>query len=284
MNVDIKRNHNAESEGTINLEKEYQDDMKEIADRGIGSELVEDELLAGYKDEKGVIHKTYTLRDMTGEDEEVISRSDIKSNGAKMISTLLSRCVTSIGTLTKKSVGVQAWKKIFEDMLVGDRDMMLLNLRKNSIGEDIEVTHTCTNPNCKAKLKTLISVDEIEVNPFDGLWEIPFELPKGYVDAKGTVHKTGKMRRPNGLDGEILTPVAKNNIAKANSLLLSRLCQFDDGAYIDQTIMAKLCVKDRQYLNNLLAEHPFGPDLTFTVMCDQCGEEFRATLNQANFI
>lgn len=284
MNVDIKRNHNAESEGTINLEKEYQDDMKEIADRGIGSELVEGDLLAGYKDEKGVIHKTYTLRDMTGEDEEVISRSDIKSNGAKMISTLLSRCVTSIGTLTKKSVGVQAWKKIFEDMLVGDRDMMLLNLRKNSIGEDIEVTHTCTNPNCKAKLKTLISVDEIEVNPFDGLWEIPFDLPKGYVDAKGNVHKTGKMRRPNGLDGEILTPVAKNNIAKANSLLLSRLCQFDDGAYIDQAIMAKLCVKDRQYLNNLLAEHPFGPDLTFTVMCDQCGEEFRATLNQANFI
>lgn len=286
MKADIKRNYNAEAEEGADFEKEYLDDISDIADRGLGGaeEGEVHDLLAGYIDENGVNHKTYTLRDMTGEDEEYINRSDIKANGAKVSTALLSRCVTSIGTLTKKSVGPKAWNKIFEDLLVGDRDVMLVQLRKESIGNEIEVVHTCTNPECKAKLKTVIDIDELPIIPFDGMREIPFELPKGYKDNKGILHRTGKMRRPNGLDGEILTPIAKKNLAKATSLLLSRICQFDDGTYVDQLVMAKLSTRDREYLQKLLNEHSFGVEMSVPVMCDVCGEEFTGTLNQANFI
>lgn len=286
MKVDTNRNLD-ESTKEKEAAKEFEADMAEIADResqNTYEEGAEFELLAGYVDENGVTHKTYTLREMTGEDEEYINRSDIKSNGAKISTALLSRCVTSIGTLTKKSVGIKKWDNIFKDILVGDRDVMLLELRRQSIGNSIEVVHTCPNRECKAKLKTTIDVDELVITPFDGMREIPFELPKGYTDSKGVTHKHGKMRRPNGLDGEVLTPVAKNNMAKAESLLLSRLCQFDDGAYIDQSIMAKLSVKDRNYLQELLNEHSFGVDMSIPVMCDCCGEEFSGTLNQSNFI
>lgn len=287
MKANINRNLNEEVNEERELEKEYQADLSDIAEKGSQhnyEEGAEYELLAGYVDENGTVHKTFTLREMTGEDEEYINRSDIKTNGAKVSTALLTRCVTSIGSLTKKSVGIKAWNKIFEELLVGDRDLMLLQLRKDSIGEEIEVVHTCPNPECKAKLKTTILVDELEILPFDGMREIPFELPKGYTDSKGVLHKTGKMRRPNGLDGEILTPVAKNNMAKAESLLLSRICQFDDNTFIDQSIMAKLSVKDRQYLQKLLNDHTFGVDMSVSVMCDRCGEEFKGTLNQSNFI
>lgn len=287
MNVNTKRNYNEDSTNENEAANEYAADMAEIADREAQNtfdEGVEHELLAGYVDENGVTHKTYTLREMTGEDEEYINRSDIKSNGAKVSTALLSRCVTSIGTLTKKAVGPKKWDEIFKSILVGDRDIMLLELRKQSIGSSIEVVHTCPNKECRAKLKTIIDVDELEITPYDGLREIPFELPKGYVDGKGVLHRNGKMRRPNGLDGEILTPVAKNNMAKAESLLLSRICQFDDGAYIDQSVMAKLSMKDRNYLQELLNEHSFGVNMTVPVMCDRCGEEFTGNLNQSNFI
>ena len=281
MKADTTRNINEAS-----IEGEYRDTLSDIAESGscTGTNDKTYDLLVGYTDEEGTVHKTFTLREMTGEDEEYIHRSDIKSNGAKVSTALLSRCVTSIGSLTKKSVGIKKWEQIFKEILVGDRDIMLLQLRRESIGEEIEVVHTCPNPECKAKLKTVINVDELEIKPFDGMKEIPFELPKGYTDSKGITHKTGKMRRPNGLDGEVLTPVAKNNLAKAESLLLSRICKFDDNSYIDQSIMAKLSIKDRQYLQDLLNEHSFGVDMTVPVMCDRCGEEFKGTLNQSNFI
>lgn len=274
MNVDTKRNMNEEklAEEEVVIPESF--DTTE-----------EHDLLAGYKDDSGVVHKTFTVRDITGEDEEFINRSDIKSNGAKVATALLTRCVTSIGTLTKKELGPKKWESIFkEGIFVGDRDIMLLTLRKQSTGEEIEVVHTCPNPQCKAKLKTVINVDELDIIPYDGMETIPFTLPKGYVDHKGVLHREGTMRRPNGLDAELLTPLAKNNMAKATSLLLARICTFNDGAHVDQSVMAKLTLKDRTYLQELLNEHSFGVDMTVPVMCDQCGEEFRGNLNQSNFI
>lgn len=275
----------ADIERSTNLEDSYESELEEMNVPESFDSEEEFELLAGYEDENGVVHKTYTLREITGEDEEYINRSDIKQNGAKVATALLTRCITKLGTLTKKELGPKKWEEIFKEKLfIGDRDIMLLTLRKKSTGEEIEVTHTCPNPNCKAKLKTIINIDELEIKPYDGMKTIPFELPKGFVDHKGILHREGTMRRPNGLDGEILTPVAKNNIAKATSLLLARLCSFSDGAHIDPTIMAKLTIKDRNYLQELLNEHQFGVDMTVPIMCDQCGEEFKGNLNQSNFI
>lgn len=268
------------------IEQEYAESVSAATAEASGADEEKVfELLAGYVDKDGVTHTTFTLREMTGADEEAVNRADIKSNGAKVSTTLLSRCVTSIGTLTRKNVGSpKAWEEIIKSMYVGDRDIMLLELRRLSIGDEIEVNHTCPNPDCKAKLKTAISLDELEIKSFDGIREIPFELPKGYKDKKGILHKNGVMRRPNGLDGELLTPIARNNLAKAETALLTRICKFDDGAYIDDSVMASLSVKDRNYLSEVLNEHAFGVDMTVDVMCDRCGEYFKGNLNQTNFI
>lgn len=242
------------------------------------------DLLAGYRDENGTVHNTFTLREMNGTDEEAIHRGDVKTNGAKMSTVLLTRCVTSIGSITKKGMNPKEWENIIKSLLVGDRDIILMELRRQSIGETIEVTHTCLNPNCKARLKTSVDLDELEIVPFDGLWEIPFELPKGYRDKKGELHRKGIMRRANGLDGEVLTPLAKNNLAKAETTMLTRLCKFDDGVHVDDTVMASLSVKDRNYLQSVMNEHLFGINMTIPVMCDRCGEEFQGSLNQTNFM
>lgn len=271
------------------MERDYAESITEIAEdtqslSGSDENEIHD-LLAGYVDKNGVCHKTFTIREMTGADEEYINRADIKSNGARVITALLSRCVLSVGTLTKKSVGnPKEWENIFKEMLSGDRDIIMLAIRRESVGDTIEVTHTCPNPDCKAKLKTVVSIDELAINEFDGIREIPFELPKGYRDRKGEFHKKGIMRRPNGLDGELLTPLAKNNLAKAETTLLTRICRFEDGTHIDESIMSGLTKKDRDYLLNILNDHPMGVDMTVDVMCDRCGEYFKGNLNQSNFM
>lgn len=240
------------------------------------------ELLAGYVDENGVTHKTFTLREMTGRDEEAINRADIKSNGGKVITTLLTKCVTSIGTLTPKSVGKENWSKIIQSLYVGDRDYMIIKLRKLSIGDEVELQHTC--PKCNSKISTIVDLDEIEVIPFQGTRVIHFELPKGYKDKRGNVHRTGTFRLTNGLDQEILIPVAIKNTAKANTLLLTRLCRFDDGYPIDEDLIGDLTIKDRDYLNKLLIDNRFGVDLSTEVTCESCGNVFEGSFNPINFI
>lgn len=243
------------------------------------------EMLAGYRDADGVTHKEFTLREMTGRDEEAIHKSDVKSNGSKVVSTLLTRCVTSIGTLTPKSVGGRdKWEAIIKSLFVGDQDYILLQLRKLSIGEELEVNHVCPNSDCKAKLHTVVSVDELDVIPFQGEREVAFELPKGYKDKKGVVHTHGVMRLPTGLDREILTPLAKSNLAKAETVMLTRLCRFDDGVHVDDDVMSGLSIRDREYLQKLLQKHLFGVKLETEVVCDTCGETFVGTFNASNFI
>lgn len=242
-------------------------------------------MLAGYKDENGTVHKDFTLREMTGRDEEAIHRADVKNNGSKVVTTLLTRCVTSIGTLTPKSVGGrQKWEEIIRSLYVGDQDYMLIQLRKISIGEEVELNHVCPNKGCKAKLHTILTLDELEVVPFSGERDIEFELPRGYKDKKGVKHSTGIMRLPTGLDREILTPLAKSNLAKAETVMLTRLCKFSDGAHVDDDVMSSLSIRDREYLQKLLQEHFFGVKLETEVVCDSCGETFVGSFNASNFI
>lgn len=239
-------------------------------------------LLAGYIDEEGNHHTTFTIREMTGRDEEAISKSDIKQNGAKLISILLERCVLSIGTLTRKSVGGEKWKEVIKGLLVGDQDYMLIKLRELSMGGEIEVTHSC--PYCKESLKTMLDVSELDITPFSGQRVVQFSLPKGYKDKKGVLHKEGTLRLPTGQDREILTPIARKNVAQASTLMLTRLCKFDDGLYVTEDIMRDLTVRDREYLQKVLQDNLFGINLEIEVTCSSCGEDFKGNLNTTNFI
>ena len=240
------------------------------------------EMLAGYVDENGTLHKTFALREMTGRDEEAVSKADMKQNSSRIVSALLERCVTHIGTLTRKDVGGDKWRDIIKSLYVGDQDYILIKLRELSMGGEIEVTHTC--PNCKESMKTFLDVSELDVIPFKGERVIPFELYRGYKDKKGVTHKMGSMRLPTGLDREILTPLAKKNMAQASTLMLTRLCKFEDEVYVTEDVMRDLTVRDREYLQKLLQDNLFGVNLEVEVTCTNCGEDFKGNLNTTNFM
>ena len=234
-------------------------------------------LTVGYTDEEGNVHTSYGLKEMTGKEEEAIHKSDVKGNGAKAITRLLAYCVTHIGDLTPKSVGkFSDWEKIIRNLCAGDVDYMLMNLRRISIGEEVTVQHIC--PFCKTKLNTTFNVDELEQIPFKGGLKVPFTLKTGYTDTKGNVHKEGVMRLPTHEDRELTFPLAKKNMAYAETFMLSRLCTFNDGYPTDDIVMRALTVRDRKYLTGLLAENNFGIDTKITSTCSNCGEELQVNM------
>lgn len=238
-------------------------------------------LLAGYLDNEGNLHTTFSYREMNGRDEEAISKADVRSNGAKMINTLVERCVVQIGTLTKKECGVR-WGTIIRELLGGDLDYMAFKIRELSKGKEIEFSHKC--PNCGTKLNTIITTDEFNILPFKGQYSVDFSLLRGYKDGKGDIHKDGVLRLPNGLDRELVNPLFKKNPSSAMTMLLTRLMSFKDGAVVTQSLVSDMSLRDREILEKIVKEYNFGLDTSVDIVCSSCGQDIGGEVGQSNFL
>lgn len=239
-------------------------------------------MINGYTDKEGVFHTDFELVEMTGAEEEAIAKNDIKANGGKVVRTLLERCCVRIGTLEKSEIGETKWRGIIQDLPVAEQDIMLLRLREISLGKEIETQHKC--PFCEKDMTTIIETDELEIIGFKGEDLIEFELPKGLVDKKGNIKKVGKIRLPKGEDREILDPIARKNIGKANTSLLTRCIVELEGERISASDIRDLSLKDREYLLDVLKENTYGVNLTVDIDCPECMESYTATLNMKNFL
>ena len=239
-------------------------------------------MLAGYVDKDGVLHTTFTYREMNGKDEEAISKADVRQNGAKMVNVLVERCVVAIGTLTKKECGAR-WGTIVRELLGGDLDYMAFKIRELSKGKEVEFTHKC--PNCGSKLTTIVSTDEFNIKPYMGQSVIDFTLARGYKDGKKEIHKEGVIRLPNGFDREIVTPLFKKNVSTAMTMMLTRLISFNDGALVTQNLVNEMTLRDRDILEKIIKENTFGVDTTLdNLTCSNCGQDISGEVGQSNFL
>ena len=239
-------------------------------------------LLAGYVDKDGVLHTTFTYREMNGKDEEAISKADVRQNGAKMVNVLVERCVTQIGTLTKKECGAR-WGTVVRELLGGDLDYMAFKIRELSKGKEVEFIHKC--PNCGTKLTTIVSTDEFQIKPYMGQSAIDFSLVRGYKDGRGELHKDGIIRLPNGFDREIVTPLFKKNPSTAMTMMVRRLMAFNDGALVTQNLVNEMTRRDREILEKIIKENTFGVDTTLdNIVCTACGQDISGEVGQSNFL
>lgn len=104
-----------------------------------------------------------------------------------------------------------------------------------------------------------------------------FELPIGYVDADGQVHRRGIMRLATARD-EIMPlrdPRVRDNPAYLAVLLLSRVVErIGEITDITPGLVEKLFAGDLDHLQRLYSQLNRGGDGTVEVRCPGCGEEF----------
>jgi len=112
--------------------------------------------------------------------------------------------------------------------------------------------------------------------------EYPFELPKGYVDSAGTVHKTGTMRLATAAD-EILPmrdPRVVQNPAYLPIILFSRvITSLGDVPRLDPKIIEKLFSADLAYLQNMYNTINAMTPLINSCVCPDCGHSFDEPVN-----
>ena len=256
-------------------------DAPNVAEDGC---IHDEPMLYGYYDEEtGTLHNTFTYREMDGRDEEAINKAEVKSNGAKLANVLVERCVTEIGEFKKSEMGAKNWGNFVRKLCGGDLDYMMLKIRELSKGSTVTFTHKC--PNCGAKLITEMECSEFSATKFDGdSIHIPFELPRGYKDKKGVIHKTGTIRIANGFDREVVTPLYRKNKTVAVNKLFLRTITLDDGTPVNEDCIKNMSLRDRDYLEKLVADHSFGIDMSFDgIRCEVCDTDLSETQGQSDF-
>lgn len=82
------------------------------------------------------------LHPPTGRVEELLGGASNSRFLASAITTLLAYCIERIGPITEIT------PEIVRDLLVGDRDYLVLKLRQMTIGDRVEATLVCPNTHC----------------------------------------------------------------------------------------------------------------------------------------
>lgn len=112
--------------------------------------------------------------------------------------------------------------------------------------------------------------------------EFEFELPRGYVDQNGDIHKRGVMRLANAAD-EILPlrdPKVQQNPGYLTIILLSRVVtKLGTLSNINTRVIEGLFTMDLAYLQDLYQRINMSELPVYRVNCPHCGQELEVPLD-----
>ncbi len=109
-----------------------------------------------------------------------------------------------------------------------------------------------------------------------------FELPKGYVDNGGTVHRKGKMRLATAGDEISATrdPRVLSNPSYLSVVVLSKVVTELEGVeMVTPSVIEKLFTADMAFLQDMYQKINNVEPVMIKAVCPECGKVFEVPLN-----
>jgi hypothetical protein len=222
------------------------------------------------------------VRKLTGNEEALLVEPRLRQNPGKLITALLASCVRTLE-------GDKVPAATVRSLACADRNFLLLELRRYTFGDELEACYRC--PRCREATIVLEDLGTLEVRTVsDGAeTEVVVELEDGYRDPSGNVHREVVFGLPKGEDEEAACGGRDLNPSRQRDALLAR-CLRRVGDLephrveaLGPRILAELTMSDRRLVQRALEANAPGPDLTRTIACAHCSEEFRAHLDMTRF-
>lgn len=227
-------------------------------------------LPGGYADRDGVVHRDVELAALSGREEEILAGRRPVASPA-LVTTILSRCLHRLGTISPVT------ETLTRQLLVADRQFLLLQLRLATFGERVIATITCTSPDCKAMIDIDFSLDNIPVRASaqkGPVYQMELSSAAAFTDDQGTVHRTVAFRLPNGEDQEQLAPLVADDEAIAATSLLARCIQglgtlHEPGEVVVAKLSPLACAEIEQAMDAAAPQI----DCTLEIECPECEQD-----------
>lgn len=252
--------------GAINAAVASLDQVAEVKVTTTAPSNNEVTLPGGYINREGALVKYAEVRELNGADEETIARS---GTTGRALNSMLQRGLVNIGM-------DPAQKEDLENLLSGDRDAILLGIRKATFGKTIDFEFTC--PNCKEHVEVTIDLEkDIPTKELEN----PIEDRKWfYVSEKWGNIGVGL---PNGMTQRKLLENSDKTAAEMNTILLAGcVISVGESPSMGASTVLKLSWKDREKIVEEILERNPGPRLGEVKKgCESCGEEIPMPLTLA---
>lgn len=205
------------------------------------------------------------IKHLTAEDENILTSPDLIRSG-KVLDVLLDNAIIDSSLSA-------------DDMLVGDRNAVLMYLRKEGYGDDYEVKVNC--PECSQTFETTVKISEIESKELSSLPDSQGEFTVVLPKTKWTV----KYRLLTGKDEGYLAQISgkskkgKKGVAYSSVLTERFLLQImeingnRDKLQIKKAI-SNMPAMDSLYLREFMGEMEPGLKLEANYTCKNCSHNF----------
>jgi hypothetical protein len=225
-------------------------------------------LPGGIHDAAGTCHQTVFVRQLTGADEERLADRGYR-NGAHQATEFLRHLLVRI-----EGMEVPITEDLVSGMLIGDRDYLMLRLRQIALGDKVEQILRCTHIGCGRKADVEFLISELPVRRVEAaLARHEFTLSEPAFAEDDTSHR-GALRLPTGRDHEAILEASQQNLAVANTRLLSRIVlRLGRSTSLSEEAVRGLALRTRQEIGRFLHAITPGPDLTIDIQCPHCGAD-----------
>ena len=222
------------------------------------------ELPGGVLDRRGQCFKTVVVRPLTGRDEELLADRRYR-NAAQQVSEFLAQVLVEVPGLDKP-----VSRELVSEMLIGDRDYLLLRLRQISLGDRVEQVMRCPAPACGQKADVEFLISELPVRRVKAVQPVyEFELSE---PLRKDDPKSGRvaLRLPTGHDLEAILDCKDVNPAMANTKLFARIVKKLDREPLSEAVARELSLRTRYEITAFLNKITPGPELRIEVQCPHC--------------
>jgi len=236
-------------------------------------------------DKEGKVHREAEIIPMTGLVRKNIARPEVRQNLAKIVDVVLLACLKKIGPMDRID------RRVLDKLLIGDRDQLLVEIRRLSLGDVIHSTIVCGS--CNQKSDITFHLDRLTVRTLpdkgDGIevvnGERVFTIDQMTEDERYTIK--GKFRFPNGSDQTTLgATVSKNPVEAAYQMYMRCLVEWDgqpvekvSGTLFEDSPLPVVDAVDAEFRKRMP-----GPDLDQKAICSLCGAENEMDLRASDFL
>jgi hypothetical protein len=213
------------------------------------------------------------LRSLSGEDEAFLLEAGESLSAPARVTVLLSRCILQLGA--DKNVTPE----IVRSLTVGDREALLLHLRRITYGERLPCLVNCANSGCGERLDVELKVSELLVVPYAS----PQKWNQISVSAGGRAYQV-RLRVPDGLDQELLAERSWMNLTDAENLLLQRCVENVAAEDFSLLAMDEWPAEVADEVGRKMSELDPQAEIFLSLKCPACGQAFSAELDAGAYL
>lgn len=228
-------------------------------------------LPTGYLDEAGVLHTTAVVKELTGEEEDILMSKRLPAH-LKM-QRVMENCVLSIGS---HSAGEDSnWTDVLQSLTVTDRLFLIIQIRMTSLGNAYTFKTKCPNQQCNHLQEKVVDLAEFVINgmpdPDKRVWT--GTLPKSKLTYRAKIQ--------TGADEEKLFKAETATKDTVTLAMLARMQELDGKMPVTLGMLKKLGAEDRNHLRSEFKKHEGKLDNVVDVTCNDCAQEFKTAIDVA---